>query len=354
MVERGAPPKIKPLHSRLLKSARGLTTPLLPDDYLALMNPLWSTRELTRHDRADPARDRRGLDGRDPADLPVARPRARPVPADRRRDQRPPPLARLLADLRPRPSRRPVSITVKHVPDGQDVAATSRAGSSRARSSTSARSRAPSACPTRCPEQLLFVSAGSGITPIMSMLRELERRDAPRRRRPRPLRARAPTSVIFADLLTGWPSAHPGYMLHEHLTESKDRLGPAATSTSSAPTGASATRFVSGPGELLDAIERSLGGRGRPRPARHGALPAGRSAEATPRSARAAPSASASPTSRRPARPASRSSSAARRPAAMLAVRLPDGDLPHLRRQARRAGRCATCAPARCTASRAR
>ena len=46
MVERGATPKIKPLHSRLLKSARGWTTPLLPDDYLALMNPLWSTREL--------------------------------------------------------------------------------------------------------------------------------------------------------------------------------------------------------------------------------------------------------------------------------------------------------------------
>src|SRR4051812_43675409 len=46
MVERGAEPKINPLHRRVLKGVRGWTTPLLPDDYLALMNPLWSTREL--------------------------------------------------------------------------------------------------------------------------------------------------------------------------------------------------------------------------------------------------------------------------------------------------------------------
>ena len=32
--------------------------------------------------------------------------------------------------------------------------------------------------PDPLPEQLLFISAGSGITPIMSMLRDLDRRDA--------------------------------------------------------------------------------------------------------------------------------------------------------------------------------
>src|SRR5512144_2826481 len=31
---------------RLLGAATWLTTPLLPDDYLSLINPLWSTREL--------------------------------------------------------------------------------------------------------------------------------------------------------------------------------------------------------------------------------------------------------------------------------------------------------------------
>jgi len=46
MVERGAPPQVSPIRKRLLKSARGLTTPLVPDDYIALMNPMWSTKEL--------------------------------------------------------------------------------------------------------------------------------------------------------------------------------------------------------------------------------------------------------------------------------------------------------------------
>jgi stearoyl-CoA 9-desaturase NADPH oxidoreductase len=34
-----------PLRSRLITAATTLTTPLLPDDYLGLINPLWSTRE---------------------------------------------------------------------------------------------------------------------------------------------------------------------------------------------------------------------------------------------------------------------------------------------------------------------
>jgi len=34
-----------PLSRRLLDAATSLTTPLLPDDYLGLINPLWSTRE---------------------------------------------------------------------------------------------------------------------------------------------------------------------------------------------------------------------------------------------------------------------------------------------------------------------
>lgn len=34
-----------PLGARVLRAAAALTTPLLPDDYLALVNPLWGTRE---------------------------------------------------------------------------------------------------------------------------------------------------------------------------------------------------------------------------------------------------------------------------------------------------------------------
>ncbi len=47
MVERGATPRIPEFRKRVLRALRAMTTPLLPDDYLALMDPRWSTRELT-------------------------------------------------------------------------------------------------------------------------------------------------------------------------------------------------------------------------------------------------------------------------------------------------------------------
>ena len=46
MPERGARPKVPEVQRRLFKAARALTSPLLPDDYLEMINPLWSTREL--------------------------------------------------------------------------------------------------------------------------------------------------------------------------------------------------------------------------------------------------------------------------------------------------------------------
>src|SRR5262245_1415657 len=46
MVERAAEPRISQARRRFLRAARALTTPLLPDDYIELLNPMWSTREL--------------------------------------------------------------------------------------------------------------------------------------------------------------------------------------------------------------------------------------------------------------------------------------------------------------------
>src|SRR3954463_7296603 len=46
MAERGAVPQVPVVQRRALKALRGLFTPLLPDDYLELINPLWSTQEL--------------------------------------------------------------------------------------------------------------------------------------------------------------------------------------------------------------------------------------------------------------------------------------------------------------------
>src|SRR6478736_4217934 len=46
MPETGAQPNVPRLQRRVLRAIEALTTPLLPSDYLELLNPLWSTREL--------------------------------------------------------------------------------------------------------------------------------------------------------------------------------------------------------------------------------------------------------------------------------------------------------------------
>jgi ferredoxin-NADP reductase len=116
--------------------------------------------------------------------------------------------------------------------------------------------------PDPLPPKLLFVSAGSGITPIMSMLRELERRDA-RGDVVHLHSERRAESVIFADLLNGMAERHPGYVRHTHYTESRERLGAAAISELC---GDWRDRFTlaSGPGAMLDAIAEHWEAEGDP------------------------------------------------------------------------------------------
>ena len=261
MVERGATPKVKPLHSRLLKSARGWTTPLLPDDYLALMNPLWSTRELkgtieqirpeTPEASTIVIRPSHEWPGHEPGQyLRIG------VSIDGRRHWR---AYSLTAD--PGHPDGLISITVKHVAEGRmsphftrriEPGATVYLGGV----------EGTFGLPDPLPPRLLFVSAGSGITPIMSMLRELERRDA--------LSdvvhvhsERTAESVIFSDLLNGMAERHPGYVRHEHFTESKDRLGPAAIAELCGDWRERYT-LASGPGEMLDAIAEHWEAEGDP------------------------------------------------------------------------------------------
>ncbi|HEX6461256.1 MAG TPA: FAD-binding oxidoreductase, partial [Thermoleophilaceae bacterium] len=46
MAESGARPNVSKVRERILRATRAFTTPLLPDDYIEMINPLWSTREL--------------------------------------------------------------------------------------------------------------------------------------------------------------------------------------------------------------------------------------------------------------------------------------------------------------------
>ena len=76
------------------------------------------------------------------------------------------------------------------------------------------------------PEKLLFISAGSGITPIMSMVRSLHRRDL--------LAdvvhihsARTAEDVIFAERLREIDDSHEGFALGLRLTGEQGRIAPA-------------------------------------------------------------------------------------------------------------------------------
>ena len=106
--------------------------------------------------------------------------------------------------------------------------------------------------PDPLPRRLLFISAGSGITPIMSMLRDLARRGA--------LQdvvhlhsARTPNDVIFGEQLRALDQRHAGYRLHVQHTGECGRFAPADLDRL-CPDWREREAFLSGPGEMLDAM----------------------------------------------------------------------------------------------------
>ena len=203
--------------------AQRITTPLLPDDYLHLANPLWSAREL-RGRILDVRRETQdsatlvikpgwgfGFDYEPGQYLGIG----------------------LLVDGRwrwrsysltssPRRGARTVTITVKAMPEGflsGHLVAGVQPG-------TIVRLAAPQGnfvLPDPSPPAVLFVTAGSGITPVMSMLRTLVRRDqitdvihlhsAP-----------TEDDVMFGAELEQLTRDHPGYQLRLRSTRTQGRL----------------------------------------------------------------------------------------------------------------------------------
>jgi ferredoxin-NADP reductase len=144
-----------------------------------------------------------------------------------------------------------VSITVKHVPDGRMSPYFTRQapiGSTVFLGEVEGEFRLPD----EVPERSLFISAGSGVTPIWSMLRDLERRGA--------LSdvihlhcSRTADQVIFGEYLHNMDSAYPGYRLIAHLTGAAKRIVPADLDDVCADWRDRDT-FLSGPRELIDAM----------------------------------------------------------------------------------------------------
>ena len=251
MAERGAPPKVPPLRRRALDSVRSLFTPLLPDDYLELINPLWSTRELRgRIERIDPETpDAATVSIRPGFEWPAHRPGQYlriGVVVDGIHHWR----AYSLTSEPDRPDGC-ISITPKLVEGGKVSPYLLR----RARPGDVVRLggvEGTFVLPEPSPGKLLFVSAGSGITPIMSMLRSLQRHDA--------LAdvvhlhsARTPDGVIFGDLLRELDRANDGYRPQLRITGEQGRMS-AADLDELCPDWRERHAFVSGPAAMLDAL----------------------------------------------------------------------------------------------------
>ena len=252
MAEIGARPKVPRLQRRLLRAVGALTTPLLPDDYLELVNPLWSTREL------------RGRIERIEAETPDAA-TVLIKPGYRWQGHDPGQYLRVGLDIKGRrhwraysltsDPERPdgcISITVKNVDEGTvspHLVRHGRPGSIVSLGGV----EGDFVLPDAVPENLLFLSAGSGITPIMSMIRSLEHRDS--------LgdvvllhSARTPEEVIFGGELRELARIHDGFTLHEQHTAEHGRLAPVDLERL-CPDWREREAFLSGPRDMLDALE---------------------------------------------------------------------------------------------------
>ena len=231
---------------------RTLFTPLMPDDYLELINPLWSTEELRGrieriHKETEDAVTILIKPGWEwPGHQPGQYLRIGFV-VDGVHHWR----AYSLTSDPGRPDGC-ISITPKLVETGKVTPFLVR----ECASGTIVRLggvEGTFTLPDPLPEKLLFISAGSGITPFMSMLRDLARNDD--------LTdavllhsARTPEDVIFGDELRALAEEHSGFRLHEQHTGEMGRMGPGDLDTL-CPDWREREAFISGPAELLDALD---------------------------------------------------------------------------------------------------
>lgn len=260
MAERGAKPQVPLLRRRVLEAVSSLFSPLLPDDYLELINPLWSTQELRgRIERID----------REAGNAVTILIR----PGYRWNGHQPGQYLRVgvvvdgvfhwrAYSLTSDPDRPDgwISITPKLVEEGKVTPFLVR----QARPWAIVRLggvEGDFVLPDPPPAKLLFISAGSGITPIMSMLRHLDRGGA--------LddvvhvhSARSAEQVIFGDRLEDLDHRLPGYRLHLLLTGSAGRMRPPDLDRL-CEDWREREAFASGPGEMLDALSEHFEGESR-------------------------------------------------------------------------------------------
>ena len=223
----------------------------MPDDYLELVNPLWSTREL----RGRIEEVRRETD------------RAATIlikPGHRWPGHKPGQYVRIGIDidgvrhwraysLTSDPYRADglISITPKKVDEGK--VSPYLVGEAKPGTIVSlSKIEGAFVLSDPPPASLLFVSAGSGVTPIMSMLRHLDHYDQ--------LNdavllhsARRADEVIFGPELRALADERAGFRLHEQVTGEHGRIGPADLERL-CPDWREREVYISGPNDMLDAF----------------------------------------------------------------------------------------------------
>ncbi|NKY86042.1 ferredoxin reductase [Nocardia veterana] len=248
-------------------AAARITTPLLPDDYLHLVNPLWSARELrgriveVRKETADSVtlviKPGWGFDFTFTPGQYIGI----GVLVDGRWHWRsysltcPPNWTD--PDNR---AKRVISIAVKAMPEGF----LSSHLVNGVPQGTIVRLAAPQGgfvLPEPPPAKVLFITAGSGITPVMAMLRTMDRRAADR-----PdgdamddivhiHSARTADDVMFGAELRALHDKHPGFTAHIHLTGEHGKFDLAELD-SRFPDWRERETWACGPAGLLNDVEK--------------------------------------------------------------------------------------------------
>jgi ferredoxin-NADP reductase len=248
----------RPVARRLLRAATALTTPLLPDDYLTYLNPLWSTREPRgRVDAVIPETpDSATIWLRTGPDWPLhtAGQYVRVgVDIDGVRHWR----TYSLTSVPGRTDHR-IAITVKATPDGF----VSKHLVHHTRPGTIVRLGPPAGefvLPDARPPKVLLLTAGSGITPAMGMLRTLTDLRGVTHVHLAPTR----DDVIFADELRRFPAQHADFTLHEHHDDTHGVFSTARLQQL-VPDWAEYETWACGPAGLLDALTEAYEAAGVP------------------------------------------------------------------------------------------
>jgi ferredoxin-NADP reductase len=261
MPEKGAKVQMPRLAEYVIRGLEYFTWPLNLDDYLELISPLWSTKELRgRIERVHHETD-------DAATIYI-------TPGFRWRGHAAGQYLRIGFDVKGKrywrayslssDAARPdgqITITVKQTDDGV-VSRWLHGPQATGSIVTLGDVEGEFTLPAPLPQKLLFLTAGSGITPVMAMLRGLERKRAV----PDTVHlhsASTPEGAIFASDLTALEQRQDRYRMKLRVTGKEGRLTPADLD-SVCSDWRERECYACGPGEMLDALTEHYESEGVP------------------------------------------------------------------------------------------